>query len=382
MQNIRAGRENPGLRAQHLTGVVLVSMLPKSREFSSTLTDCRVGSTSFTFIPKDLEKKRLVLNCKSDSKEVHIDYDEDEEIKVSADCFTAGATTLMLQSSLCPLLFMDTNGKDIRMSYRGGTNVDFSPPIDEISNLLFPLLRRHFLKIDNSKSFDLQCKYRGFYPRGNGQAELFIEKSKYFKKGEFLHAVELVERGDSIVKLVLEMSYTDNDGLDFLEKVEQALKVEINKNSSFLQPFSKKLEIQVEKKKCNNNPSKARAVFGTCIMYDSKENAFGASFHTKDMKKSQKFKVDEHITHTKSILKHLAKQWNEGGCVDEYVQDQLIIFMTLAKGKSKIRTGPLTLHTQTAIHFCQTIAGVQFTVTPQEGNSFIIECEGLGQSFE
>jgi RNA 3'-terminal phosphate cyclase (ATP) len=32
--------------------------------------------------------------------------------------------------------------------------------------------------------------------------------------------------------------------------------------------------------------------------------------------------------------------------------------MALASGKSLIRTGPLTLHTQTAIHFAELISGV------------------------
>lgn len=36
-----------------------------------------------------------------------------------------------------------------------------------------------------------------------------------------------------------------------------------------------------------------------------------------------------------------------GGCVDEYLQDQIIIFLALAKGRSTVKTGlPLTLHTQ------------------------------------
>jgi RNA 3'-terminal phosphate cyclase (ATP) len=40
---------------------------------------------------------------------------------------------------------------------------------------------------------------------------------------------------------------------------------------------------------------------------------------------------------------------NDGGCVDDWLQDQLIIFMALAEGTSEILTGSLTQHTQTAI---------------------------------
>jgi len=40
------------------------------------------------------------------------------------------------------------------------------------------------------------------------------------------------------------------------------------------------------------------------------------------------------------------------------MQDQLIIYMALAKGESRMLAGPLTLHTQTAIHIAETIAKV------------------------
>jgi RNA 3'-terminal phosphate cyclase (ATP) len=82
---------------------------------------------------------------------------------------------------------------------------------------------------------------------------------------------------------------------------------------------------------------------------------------------------------------HFADNWNLGGCVDEYLQDQLIIFMALAHGVSRIRSGPLTLHTETGIHFSSLLTGAKFTVTaaPKESNSnkedsYIIECTGVG----
>lgn len=64
-------------------------------------------------------------------------------------------------------------------------------------------------------------------------------------------------------------------------------------------------------------------------------------------------------------------------CVDEHVQDQLIIFMALAKGISKIRTGPLTMHTKTAIFVIEQMTNAKFTVI-EDGLTNIIECVGLG----
>ena len=52
---------------------------------------------------------------------------------------------------------------------------------------------------------------------------------------------------------------------------------------------------------------------------------------------------------------------------DEYMQDQLIIFMALAKGISKIQTGPLTLHTKTAIYFAEKMTKAKFRVFRKDG---------------
>ena len=61
------------------------------------------------------------------------------------------------------------------------------------------------------------------------------------------------------------------------------------------------------------------------------------------------------------------------------MQDQLILFMALAKGKSSIRSGPLTLHTKTAIHYTELLTGVKFNIHSDSSNkNFIVECEGIG----
>ena len=65
----------------------------------------------------------------------------------------------------------------------------------------------------------------------------------------------------------------------------------------------------------------------------------------------------------KIAAQELLDTLNDRGCVDEWMQDQLIIFMALAEGVSTILTGSLTLHTQTAIQVAeQLVAGVKFNV--------------------
>ena len=53
-----------------------------------------------------------------------------------------------------------------------------------------------------------------------------------------------------------------------------------------------------------------------------------------------------------------------GGCVDDFLQDQLILYMALAGGVSEIVTNSLTLHTRTAIWLTsRMLPSVRFQVT-------------------
>ncbi len=71
-----------------------------------------------------------------------------------------------------------------------------------------------------------------------------------------------------------------------------------------------------------------------------------------------------------------------GGCVDQHLQDQLIIFMALARGRSRVRLGSMELHTRTAMHFAQELAtGATFRVIEDKTDStFLVECDGIGFS--
>lgn len=74
-----------------------------------------------------------------------------------------------------------------------------------------------------------------------------------------------------------------------------------------------------------------------------------------------------------------------GSCIDEHTQDQIIIFMTLAKGLSRVRVGSkkLTCHTETAIQVAEIMLrnrGLRFNLLESESvgdsPSYILECEG------
>jgi len=81
----------------------------------------------------------------------------------------------------------------------------------------------------------------------------------------------------------------------------------------------------------------------------------------------------------KKCAEELLEAVESGGCVDKYVQDQMVLFMALAAGESQIRTGPLTLHTETAIHIAEKLTNAKFRVVDDpNSSSWIISCRGTG----
>ena len=126
---IRANRSNPGLRPQHLHGILALEELSDAR-----VKGARVGSTELEFIPGKARPKHIRVPIK-----------------------TAGSITLVLQALLPAMAF--TGGS---FEVTGGTDVPWSPPVDYLKHVtLFALERMGF-------GASIEIKRRGHYPKGGG----------------------------------------------------------------------------------------------------------------------------------------------------------------------------------------------------------------------
>ncbi|WP_461866788.1 RNA 3'-terminal phosphate cyclase [Thermococcus sp.] len=126
---IRANRPNPGLRPQHLHGILALKELSNAR-----VKGAKVGSTVLEFIPGKAEPKHVRVPIK-----------------------TAGSITLVLQALLPAMAF--TGGS---FEITGGTDVPWSPPVDYLKNVtLYPLGRMGI-------EAELEIRRRGHYPKGGG----------------------------------------------------------------------------------------------------------------------------------------------------------------------------------------------------------------------
>ena len=67
-------------------------------------------------------------------------------------------------------------------------------------------------------------------------------------------------------------------------------------------------------------------------------------------------------------------------CVDDHMQDQVVLLMALSTGTSRLRTCALTMHTKTAIFIAEKLTGAKFSVTEEVDGCCVVECVGCGHT--
>ena len=155
LENIRAGREKPGLRRQHLTAVQAAAEVG-----AAEVKGNRLGSMELTFTPKT--------------------------VKAGAYNFsvgTAGSATLVLQTVLPAL--MGAKDKSV-LTIEGGTHNPMAPPFDFLVRAFLPVLERMGWQVR------AELERPGFFPAGGGRIKVTIEPA------EKLDRVELIERGEIV----------------------------------------------------------------------------------------------------------------------------------------------------------------------------------------
>lgn len=318
---IRAGRDKPGLRPQHLSGIQLVSQLCGGR-----LAGDHTGSSEVTFDPGLLVGGEF-----------------------TADTHTAGSVCLLQQVALPCLLYAS---KSSRVILRGGTNADMAPPIDYMREVFQPMAAKFGVQVK------CQLKRRGFYPKGGGEVIIEIQPVTH------LTPVTLVDPG-TVTRVRIHSFAAGVVPLEVARGMASAAQSYVRKQ---LQGVAVEVtEVRETAAQACGNGSGIIAIAETttgCLFGESANGERGVPSEETG----------------KNVGKGLVKALRSGGCVDDYLQDQVVIFMALAKGKSAIRTGPLTLHTSTAIHIAQLITKANFTVRNVEGEKdvYLIECEGIG----
>ncbi|OYD15332.1 RNA 3'-phosphate cyclase [candidate division WOR-3 bacterium JGI_Cruoil_03_44_89] len=150
--NIRAGREKPGLRPQHLVGIEAAVRMSNGRA-----EGVHLGSTDIMFIPGEIRGGEYFIDTR-----------------------TAGAITLILQTLVPIGIYADSPSQ---FEIKGGTAVPFSPSIEYFQHILC-----YFLKMMGISVYT-DIKRHGFYPAGGGRIFVKLEPGK-------IKDINLIQRGE------------------------------------------------------------------------------------------------------------------------------------------------------------------------------------------
>jgi RNA 3'-terminal phosphate cyclase (ATP) len=139
MVKIRANRDKPGLRPQHLKSVEAAAMLGHA-----DVSGDSIGSRELTFEPETIQPRDLRI-----------------------DIGTAGATALVLHTLHLPLALRAEN--PVRLTLTGGTYNESAPSFPFLENTW----QRHMASIGIPVLVAMPVA--GYYPQGGGTLEAWIE---------------------------------------------------------------------------------------------------------------------------------------------------------------------------------------------------------------
>lgn len=282
ISNIRAGRPRPGLAAQHLAGIAGIAELA-----GAEVIGAYKGSTKIIFEPGEVGIHDFRL-----------------------DVGTAGSVTLVLQACLLAVI---GSGKRSKLTITGGTNVKWSPPVDYLEWVIFPMLERMGVDIE------METDRRGFFPEGGGEVMVRVTAPRR------LRPLEVRERGQLLAF----------EGIC----------------------FSQNLPDNICKRICH---SAKKALLGrgdARISYDRREGVstgtgvclfarYGGTTLGADCLGERGLPSEEV---GKKAAQDLLTEMDGGGTLDVHAADQLLPYMALADGPSSFSVREASGHLETLI---------------------------------
>ena len=300
IENIRAGRDKPGLRAQHLTVVQACSEMCRG-----AVGNVSVGSKSLSYTPGERFRGGAY----------------------SWDIGTAGSTVMMAQTLLPLACFAD---QPSRFRIEGGVFQDFAPSAYHMKYVLLPLLSRMGARAE------LDIIRPGYVPRGGGIIELKVEPVAKLKalaltgQGEILNIGGLALSSHLSGKRVSGRMAFECRRVLRLQGYDAAIQ-EIEDDSALQEGAA--LAVYAE------------TTTGSRIGFD-RAGRPGRSSESIGRYVAQGF-VDDIAT---------------GAAVDRYAADQLIMYAALAEGVSRYSVPRITDHVETNVWLVEELLGARTKV--------------------
>ncbi|HII41302.1 MAG TPA: RNA 3'-terminal phosphate cyclase [Thermoplasmata archaeon] len=283
VNRIREGRPNPGLAAQHVTALHAVAELA-----SAQVSGLEVGSSRVVFEPGELRGGDHAF-----------------------DVGTAGSVTLVLQACL-PVAFAANEATRLRIV--GGTDVQWSPPLDYFARVFLPLIRRV------GGQADLLSHRRGYYPRGGGEVEIVVQPTAVWSP--------LVISDAGAVEHVRGIAHASNLPADIPRRMKQAATRGLHGIS----------DVKIEERVYPGEDAVGQG--GAVVLWVEREHALlGASALAERGKSSER--VGEEAAAALEAEIHV------NATVDIHAADQVVAYLALADRASSFLVREVSPHLRT-----------------------------------
>ena len=317
--NIRAGRPESGLKAQHLSAITALKQLCDART-----NEVSIGSEHLTFVPGKIKKGNYRI-----------------------DIGTAGSISLLLQALILPCLFAP--GK-ITLNIKGGTCGKWQASAHYLQNVLLPQLKRF------AENIELKIIRHGYYPKGSGEVQLIIAPKKNFQELTTPKIILTQQGSLEQVRGIINLSAE-------LQEKEVAPRIKMSAESplkKYRVPINSRIEYTTA-------PSIGGeivlwALFSANKILDPDNPVIlGSDALIEKGKRSEEI--------GREAAERLMQEISSGAAVDHYLADQLIPFMGLLPG-SEILCSKISEHTRTNIYVVEKFLKVKFLIT---GNKIKVE---------
>jgi RNA 3'-terminal phosphate cyclase (ATP) len=315
--NIRAGRAEPGIRPQHMTGVKAAAEL-----CSGQLEGLAVGSTDFVFKPGKMKAGNFRF-----------------------DVGTAGSVTLVLQT-LMPMLAFAPG--PVQLDIVGGTDVKWSPPIDYLRLVTLPILKKI------GYNGHLETVRRGHYPKGGGVVRFSTQGPSKLQpltndKPGSISRIRGISHATALPRHVAERQATSaKKRLEDAKLPSPSIDVEVVDDKSQLSPGS---GIVLSAETQNGN------ILGS--------DALG-----------ERGKPAEEVGLTAGRV--LVEVVESGAMLDRHMGDIIVPYLVLADGMSDVSVSRVTQHTKTNVRVAEWFAGTRFDLDGEIDQPGKIRVAGLG----
>ena len=315
MHNIRAGRSQPGLAAQHITCVRAVAAI-----CDAEVGGCEFGSRQLSFQPGPIQGGEFCFDV--------------ADVRPSA-----GSTSLILQAVLPVLLHA---AQPSQITIRGGTNVAWSPTFEYLQYVFVPVLARLGAEVS------IQRPKAGWYPRGGGEIIAHITPPS-----DHLNTLNMADRGE-LQRLLIASTVSQDLPDHILERQIQGARRGIG-------------EVSIEMETVCLTPPGGP---GTAILVAAQFSAGFGGCSALGEKGRPAEKVGAQAGEC------LRAFFDTGAALDEHLADQLLMYLALANGPSVFSTRQITEHLRTVAWVVRQFWPVRIDFAQQPSGIYTVSVRG------